>query len=335
MKIGIKKQIYTDIAKMHFIEQLSQKEISKITNMSRSNISRIIKKCIADGIVEIRVNDTISLRPEIAKIIQDYFKLKAVIIAPSGKTSDQTSRSAGEKLAMFLDRILEDGMLLGVSHGRTSYYAARSLNNRDNIEVDTIQIQGGISANGSSEDGHSLALAFASKLRGRAYVMNCPLMVKSKETKQNLLNSVILHSLVEKHKEIDAAIFNIERPKIYTRSRDEGDLLSRGDLLQLREVGVVSSACGYFFNDLGIPCNVGINDRILAIDPSILKTLKYSIGIALDKRLFAATLSILRNGMINTLILDENLAIKLKDYIAQQAKSHKQKRSPKKPFFNI
>ena len=55
-----RKNIAITVAKMYYIHGESQEQIAVATGMSRSNISRILRKCIQDGVVEIVVHDTIS-----------------------------------------------------------------------------------------------------------------------------------------------------------------------------------------------------------------------------------------------------------------------------------
>ncbi len=304
-----------DVAKMYYINGKSQEYISDVTGMSRSNISRILKKCIDDGIVEIIVHDVISQVPHTAYKIQQAFNLKHVIIVPSGYNSDRTNRYIGERLSMFLMSVLRDEMILGVARGRAFYYTAKSLANKQNIRVDVVQLQGAVSSVVTVDESNSLISLFASKLNGKGYVMNVPLMVKSKQTKEALMNSDILSPIIQKYQRLNTAIFLIERPRLHFHDHFKQEWLTRADILQLSDVDVASCVCGHYYNGQGVSCNVGINDRTLSINPELLKTIEYSIGVAVDRHSLAAALSILKSGLINVLVIDENLASEFDAYI--------------------
>jgi deoxyribonucleoside regulator len=212
---------------------------------------------------------------------------------------------------MYLGSILKDNMLVGVSRGRACYYTGKSLSNKKNIRADVIQLQGSVSSFTSSDEGSLLISLFASKLNGNGYIVNAPLMVKSKRTREDLVNDDMLKPVMKKFYELDVAIFEIEHPRLHVSDYSKQEWLSRADILQLTEVGVVASVCGHYFNENGISCNVGINDRVIAISPNQLRSINYSIGIAAGKHSLSAALSILKSGLVNVLVVDEDLAVQL------------------------
>ncbi|WP_368282634.1 sugar-binding domain-containing protein, partial [Enterocloster lavalensis] len=122
-----RKELAIKVAKMYYINGESQEKIAELTGMSRSNISRILKKCLDEGIVEITVHDTISVRMKLAHSIQTAFGLKEVIIVHSAPAPDRIYRNVGQSLSVYLMKILKDGMTLGVGRGRASYYIGRNL----------------------------------------------------------------------------------------------------------------------------------------------------------------------------------------------------------------
>ncbi|NCB30988.1 MAG: MarR family transcriptional regulator, partial [Clostridia bacterium] len=306
-----RKQAYIDVAKRYYINDESQEDIARSTGMSRSNVSRILKKCVEDGVVEITVHDVISEKPLSARKLQLMFGLKNVIIVPNGSSANSLSRNIGERLAMYLGSILKDNMLVGVSRGRACYYTGRCLSNKRNIRADVIQLQGSVSSLTSTDEGSLLVSLYASKLNGKGYIMNAPLMVKSKRTREDLVNGDMLKPVMKKFLELDIAIFEIEHPRLHVSDYSKQEWLSRADILQLTEVGVVASVCGHYFNENGVSCSVGINDRVIAISPNLLRSINYSIGIAAGKHSLAATLSILKSGLVNVLVVDEDLAARL------------------------
>ena len=87
--------------------------------------------------------------------------------------------------------------------------------------------------------------------------------------------------------------------------------LSQADMIQLNEVGAVSSICGRYFDINGYPCNANINERVIGIDIDELRKIPIKIGLAIGSNLSQAVLSCLRAQLLNVLIIDEALARKL------------------------
>ena len=309
MKANERRLLAVEVAKMYYIEKLNQQEIAEKTGNSRANISRILSKCIEEGIVEVLVHDTMSKKPELAHKIQLAYNLDEVIIAPSSSVADRTSRNMGECLAQYLERHLRNGMLLGVSKGRICYHAARYFSNKSNLQVDVIQLQGGTSPVYSAEEGQGLVLSYATRMNGTAYILNAPLMVKSKQAKLALQQSDLIGTILQKYQDLDIAVLEIEQPHIYAGESARQRWLTRADLLQLEELNVAATTCGYFYDEEGQPCNVGIQDRFFAVPLNIIKERASAIGLAMGRHMFAAALGILRSGLLNVLIIDEQLAM--------------------------
>ena len=310
-----RQQVAIDIAKMYYIDGISQDDIAKKTGMSRSNISRILKKCVSDGIVEIIVHDNISLCSDVAHKICTYFQLKDVIIVPTGSSDERQARLVGEKLAMYLDKILEDGMLLGIGRGYPCYFTARNLKNPHNYTINVIQLMGAASVISSAYESDRLVTFFASKLNGKGFMLSAPLMVRSKQTKQDLFDNSLLSKTTRQYKNVDVAVFEVSKPDLYTNDLAKQEWLTKADMLQLSEVNAVSCVCGYYFDINGRSCNVGINDRILAIEKQYIKGIDWSIGILTGKNSVKTALSAINSGMLNVLVVDEALALNIRKYI--------------------
>lgn len=57
------------IAEMYYRQNMSQQEIAKAVNMSRTTVSRILKLCIDEGIVTIHIKNTSSVSVRVRKKI--------------------------------------------------------------------------------------------------------------------------------------------------------------------------------------------------------------------------------------------------------------------------
>lgn len=313
MNSSERHQTAIKVAKMYYLQGVSQDEIAAETGMSRSNISRILNKCLSDGIVEIMVHDNISERSSLAYKLCRRFGLKDVIIAPTGSSDDRQSRHIGERMAMYLEQILRDDMLLGLSGGYACYYASKTIRNPNRYEINVVQLSGSSSSVATVNEPEFLVNNFAVKLNGRGYLLCAPLMVRSLKTKQELFNNSLLRNTIKKYPDVDVGIFEIGKPDLYTNDLLKQEWLTKADLLQLSEVKAVSCICGYYFDINGRSCNVGINDRIIAIGQQDIRNIPISIGVITGKNSLDTALSAIRSGMINVLFIDESLALMLEN----------------------
>ena len=65
-----RQQLLINIARMYYFEHLSQQKIADILGMLRSNVSLLLKSCIENQVVEIKINDSISKAHTLASAIQ-------------------------------------------------------------------------------------------------------------------------------------------------------------------------------------------------------------------------------------------------------------------------
>ena len=61
------------IAEMYYRQNMSQQEIAKAVNMSRTTVSRILKLCIDEGIVTIHIKNTSSYQYELERKLQEKY----------------------------------------------------------------------------------------------------------------------------------------------------------------------------------------------------------------------------------------------------------------------
>jgi len=59
--IESRKDLLVKVAKMYYTQQLSQQEIADRIFLSRSNVSRLLKTCVEQKVVEFYINETSSV----------------------------------------------------------------------------------------------------------------------------------------------------------------------------------------------------------------------------------------------------------------------------------
>jgi len=303
-----RKELLVEIAKKYYIENMTQQQISRDLHMSRSNISRLLKTCMDNKIVEIKINDVMSKEPELAVKIKKEFDIKDVLIASSNRSLEKCRENVGALAAVYLQRILENDMLLGVTWGRTSYYVAHNIEMPGTKKVNVIQLFGGVASQTIETDGQEIAKRMARKLNGNSYILHAPHMVKTKQLKDLLMQEPSIASHFERFREIDVALLGIGYPKLHLTSQINSGALTKADSIQLLELGAIADICGKYFDINGKTCNAGINERAIAIDLDALKQIPVVIGVAAGLEKVKSCISILKSGYINVLIIDEALA---------------------------
>lgn len=313
-----------EIAKMYYFQNKTQAEIARELCMSRSNVSRILTRSVENGLVEIKINDPMSELPQVANRIAKAFQLQEVIISQTSSDISRTLRNIGDHLATFLSSILKRDMLLGVTGGRSLAYTARAFSNSFSLTVDIVQFHGNAHNVTNPTNASNIVEAFERKLHGRGYILNAPIMVQSNETKKLLMLTSTIADIFNKHRHVDIALLDISMPQTNISPQLREPWLLPKDAAQLMELQATTCVCGHYFDINGHSCNAGIFDRTMTVDIDTLMQVPLRIGIACDTSQLTSTIGALNSGLINTLFIDESLALDIQEYCNVQNKKPEQ-----------
>jgi len=96
----------------------TQSRVAEILGVTRPQVSRLLKRARAEGIVEIRIVDRTTDDSPAAMQLRHRFGLRAVHLAPSlTGPADLTRRSIGRLAAHVLRAAVRDGSVVGIGDG--------------------------------------------------------------------------------------------------------------------------------------------------------------------------------------------------------------------------
>jgi deoxyribonucleoside regulator len=296
------------IAEMYYIQKKSQQEIANKLGMSRSNISKILQTCIDEEIVEFKINYRSSSKLTLEKSLMEKYKLKKVIISDYNAHGEINKINVGKCAGIYLDTIIQDGMLLGISWGTTLYYAVDNLSVSTTKCVDVIQMVGGLGAKRIDTDGQELAKRLSKIYNGNCYILQAPMIVNSKMLKDLLLQEPQIIEHFDLYKKIDIALIGLGSNKPNLSAVRKSGYITKSEAGQIIKKGAVSDICGHHVDIMGRPSITNISDRIIGITLEQLKNVPVIIGVAAGNEKKEAVLGALRGSYINVLVIDEMLA---------------------------
>lgn len=311
--IGKRDQMIV-VAKLYYIEGLSQEEISKKLFISRPTISRILKSSLKEGIVTIQIDEVSSYGLELGKQIEERFGISKVIVAPSSNNLEDSKQNVGAATALYLESTLKNGTLLGIAWGTTLSYVVKNIRHHPLKKIDVIQMLGGLGNKTQDTDANALALALASALDGDSYLLQAPFMVQSKVLRDLLMDEPPFREHFERIRTADAALVGLgsTRPDLSAQFRSGHITLE--DAQKLRNEGAVGDICGWHIDITGKPCHTSLTDRILAISLDDLKKIPTVFGVACGAEKKDIIIGALRGKYLDVLITDKNAALAVLAY---------------------
>ncbi|HHV62408.1 MAG TPA: sugar-binding transcriptional regulator [Firmicutes bacterium] len=305
-----------EIARLYYEEGKTQEDIAKEMGISRSTVSRSLKKARKIGAVQIRVVDPCFECTSIARELEARYGLRRAIVVPSVDTAGAVSaaeaeglikRDIGRAAAEYLSRVMRDGDILSTAWGSTLYEVAKALTPARPVKVRIVQLAGFVGNVAAHEQAGDLARRIASAFGGEWYLLPAPLVVENKTTRDAILHEPAISQVLGMARQASVALVGIgtcDASSLMVRA----GYLREEDLKELGARGAVGDVCYRYYDEDGNPCPSEWDDRVIAITLQELRDIPLRVGAAGGERKIKAIRSALKGGYINVLITDETAA---------------------------
>ncbi len=310
-------EVMIQVAKMYFLENLSQQEIAETLNMSRSNISRILTACKDEGIVEVRIHENLLRTQEIKNALIDRFGIKSAVIAPHGNENMDVLDSVGKIAANYVEDLLTDDQTIGIGWGTTIYHLVSLMKSGAYHQMHIVQLIGGTGISEVYKDGVQLVFDFSRKTGGIPHILNAPLLVSSKKIRDLFIEENAIKQHLEMSTAIDVALVTIGTNDPDTSTMVSAGYLSREQSRQLCDEGFFTHILGQHIDAHGRQGKTALNDRIVGISLNAFKQIPLRVGIACGEFKARQIAAALAGGYINVLITDEITALQVERYSAE------------------
>lgn len=288
-----------------FMGGMTQAEIALRLGITRLRVNRIIGQSRQDGSVSVELRVPLAGCVALEQELVRAWGLKDASVIPSMPDYDQTRRVVGESASAMLDRLLTDGLSIGVGWGATLSIAIGRLRQRRHAKSWVVALLGGLTrASGINTFEVSTEL---SRLLGAAcYYMAAPIYCPDEQSREALMSHYGLAEVMRLAGEVDVALVSC------------GDLSDRSLLAatstvaeavdDLRRAGAVGDLLGTFLDADGRPVDHPLNRRVLALAPARLGAVGESILTVAGTHKVEITRAILRQRYVNRLVVDEETA---------------------------
>ena len=275
----------------------TQDAIAKQLGVTRPQVSRLLKRARAEGIVEIRIIDRSTAESPAADALRRSYGLDAVHLAPTVMGPDDlTRRMVGRLAAEVLRGALRTGATVGVGDGASIASTAAALEETATpVAVTVVPLCGGYWSTGPEREPYRrIADALGAQARG----LMAPGLVDDAATKQGLVAHAGVRSIIELWDRLDVAIFGIGG-RAWSASR-VGEQMER----QLEEAGAVGEVLVAPFDLDGRFVCPARRERVIALDARRLARIPVAIGVASGESKVAPILGALRAGTVRQLVTD-------------------------------
>ncbi len=275
----------------------TQNAIAERLGVTRPQVSRLLKRARAEGIVEIRIIDRSTAESPAADALRRSYGLDAVHLAPTiAGPDDLTRRMVGRLAAEVLRGALRTGATVGVGDGASIAATAAALEETVTpVALTVVPLCGGYWSTGPEREPYRrIADALGAQARG----LMAPGLVDDAATKRALVAHAGVRSIVELWDRLDVAVFGIGGPA-WSASR-VGEQVER----QLEEADAVGEVLVAPFDLDGRFVCPTLRERVIAFDARRLARIPVAIGVASGESKVRPILGALRAGTVRQLVTD-------------------------------
>lgn len=310
MTVQEKWSILATVANLYYNSEMTQNEIADRMYTSRSKISRMLKEARELGIVEISIKEPWERDQDLENKIQQTYGVKTVRVVSSRDTSkEQITSRLSEVSAYYLDSVVKEKMVVGISWGNTLYHIVKYIdaNNKKNIPITVVPIMGASNVKRPERDAMDLAKDLASAYGGTYQYIYAPLFVKTKELKESLIQDDTIKTALSLAQNADVILTSVGSIEYKTWE----NYLGESTFHLLGSKGAIGHIGGHFYDINGKELNTSLTDRMIGITYNDLEKCKNVVCIAYGEAKAKPIAGALRGGFINTLIIDSACGEKL------------------------
>lgn len=275
----------------------TQHAIAEQLGVTRPQVSRLLKRARAEGIVEIRIVDRTAVESPAADALRERFGLVAVHLAPTIAGPEHlTRRMVGRLGAQMLRGVVREGAVVGIGDGASVGAIAEALDDDVTpIDATLVPLTGGYWSPGPErEPFRRIADAFDAQSRG----LMAPGLLDDAATKRALEAHAGVRTVRDLWDHLDVALVGIGGPS-WTSAAVGRPIMDR-----LAEAGAVGEMLIAPFDIDGRFVCPELRERTLAFDARRLGRVPMSIGVGSGERKVGPILGALRTGTLGVLITD-------------------------------
>ncbi len=305
-----RRDFLINIAEMYYIKKMSQEEIAQTVDLSRSNVSRLLKQCAEENIVEFKINKDTSRIKLLETQLAEKYDLKYIKIVSGYENQEVSKKEVGRAAAEYVQSIVKDHMKIGIAWGSTlcNLVECMETNVVSKKNVSVFQMLGGTGSTDVASDGRQLTRMLSDKLEGTPFIINVPLLVQSKILRDLLLKEPQVEQHFSKMEKMDLLLMGIGSFVAENNVMYKAGYIKLEDAKEFVTERAIADLAGHSIDKNGEFCKIGISDKIINLNLDKIKAAKIRLGVAAGVNKIKPVKAVLNGKYLNAIVIDEKIA---------------------------
>jgi deoxyribonucleoside regulator len=307
---GHDRRLVLKVSQLFYRDGLSQTEIADRLRLSRFQVARLLRVALEDGYVTVKILEPERWHSGLERQLEQRFGLRAAIVVDAEESGDAETRlRAADAAGRYLEDVLADGDVLGISLGRTIQAVVDQLPDRIDKRVEVVQLIGGSSRVATELNSMILTAGLARRFLSAPHLLFAPAAVAAGSVRRALLEDSEIKETFSLFGQLTIALLGIGSLAQGESSRLlYGGLIDDASRTGLLAQGAVGDVLSYVYNSGGAILNNAAGDRMIAISPEQLLAVPHRIAVATGKVKATAITGALAGGLVNVLVTDSQAA---------------------------
>ena len=310
MKLNIRESNLIRTAELYYEQQLSQTEIAKQLNCSRSTVSRMLAEAVETGIVHISIRRPVEKFQGLADQIKALFGLREVIVVEGGMSNSQALKNVGYAGAELLSRIVHSNMIIGISFGVTLHNLVDRLDefnfNHENVEI--VQLMGGLGTGNPTIDGPELARRMAGYMSASYRYIQAPAVIQTPQLAKQLIKEKYISETITYAENAEIIISSVGSLADNLSSMERSGYIRKENRVEYQSKGAIGHSLGRLINENGQMIDHPYNDSVVGVSLDILRKAKWSVGIGANPMKAPVFIAAVKGRHFNILVIDDGTA---------------------------
>lgn len=306
------------VLEMHYKQGMSQQEIGKKLNVSRTTISRTLSQAKREGYVQIKINYPEDSAINLEGQLEKKFNLKEAVVASAQDQEDLLGEVAFYA-SDYLLRTLKNHMTVALTRGVTLQNMVEYLSNdvrlkflkTDDVKVVPLMAATNVSISMDKKKrmaySNYLIEEVARIINGNSYQMLAPQYVGSADAKDLFMKERSIEEVFDLARSADIAIAGIGTLD-HNSTLITAELIPPEEFQRLQKKGGKGEILSHILDKDGNIIEDEFEQRLISLELEDLKKIPIRVGVAYGIEKKEAILSVLKGGYINVLITDEKVA---------------------------
>lgn len=296
-------RLMTKVARLYYLEDLSQEEIGARYNTSRSTVSRLLKQARELGILRIGIQEPESSYTDLEDALERRYGLREAVVVPEGESAEATLERLGEGGAWYLQRAIRPGMVVGVSWGWTLRKVAEALRPQSVEDVTVVPMIGGSGRTDPKVHANQIANRIARAFDGDWLPLHAPALASTPDLRNTLMADPATEEVMSLARRAGVALVGIGSPNEGSTMIQTG-YLGPEEMERVRAAGAVGDILSQYFDADGRPAVPEIARRVVGLPLEDLRRLPLVVGVAGGPAKVPAIRGALAGRFLSVLVTD-------------------------------